>query len=122
MGCSLALSDRGALCTVEAVQPASRAAGAGVREGDVLLTANGQAPPIESENQAALVDFFRQLRYPLRLAFARRAKDARFGDAARRAGAAAAEAFLADAAAAAPPPPRLPTDNTEVAPPPEPGV
>ena len=35
MGCSLALSDRGALCTVEAVQPASRAAGAGVREGDV---------------------------------------------------------------------------------------
>ena len=36
MGCSLALSDRGALCTVEAVQPASRAAGAGVREGDVL--------------------------------------------------------------------------------------
>ena len=28
MGCSLALSDRGALCTVEAVQPASRAAGA----------------------------------------------------------------------------------------------
>ena len=34
MGCSLALSDRGALCTVEAVQPASRAAGAGVREGD----------------------------------------------------------------------------------------
>ena len=33
MGCSLALSDRGALCTVEAVQPASRAAGAGVREG-----------------------------------------------------------------------------------------
>ena len=26
MGCSLALSDRGALCTVEAVQPASRAA------------------------------------------------------------------------------------------------
>ena len=92
MGCSLALSDRGALCTVEAVQPASRAAGAGVREGDVLLTANGQAPPIESESERALVDFFRQLRYPLRLAFARRAKDARFGDAARRAGAAAAEA------------------------------
>ena len=120
MGCSLALSDRGALCTVEAVQPASRAAGAGVREGDVLLTANGQAPPIDSESERALVDFFRQLRYPLRLAFARRAKDARFGDAARRAGAAAAEAFLADAAAAAPPPPRLPTDNTEVAPPPEP--
>ena len=120
MGCSLALSDRGALCTVEAVQPASRAAGAGVLAGDVLLTANGQAPPIESESERALVDFFRQLRYPLRLAFARRAKDARFGDAARRAGAAAAEAFLADAAAAAPPPPRLPTDNTEVAPPPEP--
>ena len=84
MGCSLALSDRGALCTVEAVQPASRAAGAGVREGDVLLTANGQAPPIESESERALVDFFRRLRYPLRLAFARRAKDARFGDAARR--------------------------------------
>ena len=119
MGCSLALSDRGALCTVEAVQPASRAAGAGVLAGDVLLTANGQAPPIES-GSCALVDFFRKLRYPLRLAFARRAKDARFGDAARRAGAAAAEAFLADAAAAAPPPPRLPTDNTEVAPPPEP--
>ena len=75
MGCSLALSDRGALCTVEAVQPASRAAGAGVREGDVLLTANGQAPPIESESERALVDFFRRLRYPLRLAFARRAKD-----------------------------------------------
>ena len=74
MGCSLALSDRGALCTVEAVQPASRAAGAGVREGDVLLTANGQAPPIESESERALVDFFRQLRYPLRLAFARRAR------------------------------------------------
>ena len=53
MGCSLALSDRGALCTVEAVQPASRAAGAGVREGDVLLTANGQAPPIESESERA---------------------------------------------------------------------
>ena len=54
MGCSLALSDRGALCTVEAVQPASRAAGAGVREGDVLLTANGQAPPIDSESERAL--------------------------------------------------------------------
>ena len=51
MGCSLALRP-GALCTVEAVQPASRAAGAGVREGDVLLTANGQAPPIESESGA----------------------------------------------------------------------
>ena len=59
MGCSLALSDRGALCTVEAVQPASRAAGAGVREGDVLLTANGQAPPIESESERALVQELR---------------------------------------------------------------
>ena len=70
MGCSLALSAQGALCTVEKVEPASRAAGAGVREGDVLLTVNGQAPPIEAESERALVDFFRQLRYPLRLAFA----------------------------------------------------
>ena len=47
MGCSLALSDRGALCTVEAVQPASRAAGAGVREGDArrgVDGARGDAP------------------------------------------------------------------------------
>ena len=105
MGCSLALSAQGALCTVEKVEPASRAAGAGVREGDVLLTVNGQAPPIEAESERALVDFFRQLRYPLRLAFARRAKNNQFGDAARRAGAAAAQAFVEDAAAAAAPPP-----------------
>ena len=108
MGCSLALSAQGALCTVEKVEPASRAAGAGVREGDVLLTVNGQAPPIEAESERALVDFFRQLRYPLRLAFARRAKNNQFGDAARRAGAAAAQAFVEDAAAAAAPQPRLP--------------
>ena len=47
MGCSLALSDRGALCKVEAVQPASRAAGAGVREGDArrgVDGARGDAP------------------------------------------------------------------------------
>ena len=66
----------------------------------MLLTANGQAPPIESESERALVDFFRQLRYPLRLAFARRAKTHDSATRRASAGAAAAEAFLADAAAA----------------------
>ena len=72
MGCTITLSDSGKLCEVEAVEEGSRAAGAGVEVGDVLLSANGAPPPIDLESEAALVRFFRGLRYPLRLAFARR--------------------------------------------------
>ena len=107
MGCTITLSDSGKLCEVEGVEEGSRAAGAGVEVGDVLLSANGQPPPIDLESEAALVRFFRGLRYPLRLAFARRCcdRDVKFRAAAHVASAEDAASFVEEAAEAAAPAP-----------------
>ena len=47
--CTITLSSSGELCEVSAVECGSRAAAVGVLVRDVLLSANGLPPPIESE-------------------------------------------------------------------------
>ena len=77
MGCTMVLhtcADEACCCRVDAVEPGGRAAAAGVAPGDVLLEANGCVPPDDDgASEAALVDFFRGLAYPLSLTFAREA-------------------------------------------------